>query len=152
MPALSGLLGANITFADETKQHTGSFKFRAAYNLAAKIEEEHIIASSSGNFAQALSYACSLLGKRCTIVMPSTAAQVKIEGVTKYGAQIEFVDTAKKSRAERLSELAVENANAYITNAYDNQLIIEGNKSLGQEIAAYSSNFDYVISPIGGGD
>lgn len=150
-PSLSLLLGTNITFADETKQYTGSFKFRAAYNVAANVQEKHIIASSSGNFAQALSYACSLLGKRCTIVMPSTSAQVKIDGVKKYGAHIEFVDTSKKSRAERLAEIAEENTDAYITNAYDNELIIEGNKTLGQEIAIYKKHFDYVISPIGGG-
>ena len=150
-PTLSTLLGCNITFADETKQHTGSFKFRAAYNLASKIDNEHIIAASSGNFALALAYACSILGKRCTIVMPSTAAQIKIEGIKKYGGQIEFVDTAKKGRAERLAELAKENPDAYITNAYDNELIIDGNLSLGQEIAQYDEPFHYVISPIGGG-
>ena len=149
--ALSALLGSKIVFADESKQHTGSFKFRAAYNLACHVEQEHIIASSSGNFALALAYACSLAGKKCTIVMPVSSAQVKIDGIKKHGGQIEFVDTDKKSRAQRLAELAEENPDAYITNAYDNPLIIEGNKSLGEEIAAYPEHFDYVISPIGGG-
>ena len=117
---LSALFGAKIIFADETKQHTGSFKFRAAYNVASNVEQDHIIASSSGNFAQALSYACSLMGKKCTIVMPVTAAQVKIDGIKKYGGEIEFVDTNKSQRAERLAELAQEYPNAYITNAYEN--------------------------------
>jgi threonine dehydratase len=150
-PTLSALLGANITFADETKQHTGSFKFRAAYNVVSNIPQEHIIVASSGNFAQALSYACSLLNKKCTVVMPNTSAQVKIDGVKEYGGHIEFVDTTKNSRAARLGELAKECPDAYVTNAYDNPLIIEGNKSLGIEIAAYSETFDYIISPIGGG-
>ncbi len=150
-PALSALLGAKIIFADETKQPTGSFKFRAAYNVAAYVQQTHIIASSSGNFAQALSYACSLMGKRCTIVMPIKSAQVKVDGIKKYGGQIEFVDTDKKGRAERLAELAEQNPDAYITNAYDNPLIIEGTKSLGKDIASNNEHFDYVISPIGGG-
>lgn len=150
-PTLSALLGARIFFADETKQHTGSFKFRGAYNLACKTDNRHIIASSSGNFAQALAYACSLVGKRCTIVMPANSAQVKIDGVKKYGGEIEFVDTTKKNREERLAELACEYPDAYITNAYDNPLIIEGNTSLGEEIANYREKFDYIICPIGGG-
>ncbi len=150
-PMLSALLGAKIIFADETKQHTGSFKFRAAYNLVSKVEQRHIIAYSSGNFGQALAYACSLLGKYCTIVMPTSAPQIKVDGIIKHGMQIEFVDTAKKGRAERLAELAKEFPEAYVTNAYDNAFIIEGNTSLGEEIAAYHEHFDYIISPIGGG-
>src|SRR5437867_12861197 len=78
-PRLARRLGVALTIATETFQHTGSFKFRAAYNLASKITEPKIITASSGNFGQAMSYACSLLGKSCTIVMPSTSAQVKID-------------------------------------------------------------------------
>src|SRR5260221_13494265 len=47
---LSRQLGVNVTLASETFQHTGSFKFRAAYNVAAKVPQELIIAASSGNF------------------------------------------------------------------------------------------------------
>ena len=150
-PTLSALFGAGIVFADETKQHTGSFKFRGAYNLASSIENKHILASSSGSFALALAYACSLLDKQFTAVMPTTAAQVKIDGVKKYGGQIEFVDTTRDNRSERLAQLAKKFPEAYVTNAYDNALIIEGNAGLGDEIMAYERGFDYVIVPIGGG-
>src|SRR6185437_3529875 len=71
--------GLQITLASETFQVTGSFKFRAAYNLAANSVQERLIAASSGNFGQALAYACKLLGKNCTIVMPDNSAQVKID-------------------------------------------------------------------------
>jgi threonine dehydratase len=70
-------------------------KFRGAYNVVSNVPNDHILASSSGSFAQALAYACSLLNKRCTVVMPTTAAQVKIDGVKKFGGEIEFVDTAR---------------------------------------------------------
>lgn len=150
-PALSALLGARITFADETKQHTNSFKFRGAYNVVSNVPNNHILASSSGSFALALAYACSLLNKRFTAVMPTTAAQVKIDGVKKYGGAIEFVDTTKENRAEKLAALAKKFPDAYVTNAYDNALIIEGNATLGDEIMTYENPFDYVIVPIGGG-
>src|SRR5258708_7217451 len=78
---LDELIGAKITIASETFQHTGSFKFRAAYSLASQVAQDKIVCASSGNFGQALAYACKLLGKTCIVVMPYTAAQVKIDNV-----------------------------------------------------------------------
>src|ERR1051326_3713124 len=78
-------LGIEITIASETFQHTGSFKFRAAYNLALNVTNDEILTASSGNFGQALAYACKLVGKKCTVVMPAISAKVKIDAVRGYG-------------------------------------------------------------------
>src|SRR5690348_15196265 len=83
---LSDELGARITLAAETFQHTGSFKFRAAYRVATSIPNTEVIAVSSGNFGQAIALACQLTGKRCTVVMPNNSASVKIDAVRSYGA------------------------------------------------------------------
>ncbi len=139
----------DITIAAETFQHTGSFKFRAAYNLALNVKNPHIITASSGNFGQALAYACRLTGKRCTVVMPETSAQVKIEAVKNYGATVELVDTKKIARAERVAQLMREFPEAYQASAYDDLFVIDGNSTIGDEIAEKS--FDVVISPVGGG-
>lgn len=149
--AVSQITGANITFADETGQHTGSFKFRAAFNLAAKVSQTHIITASSGNFGQALAYASKLLGKRCTVVMPANSARVKVEGVKSHGGIVEFVDPQVKSRARRVQELAEQYPEAYVASAYDNLLVIEGNSTLGAEIAQAQTKFDTVVVPLGGG-
>lgn len=149
--ALSRRLGVRLTLASETFQHTGSFKFRAAYNLARQVPNTSILAASSGNFGQALAYACQLLGKACTIVMPTTSATVKIDAVRSYGARVETVDTRSKTRAARVSELAAENPGVYIASAYDDPLVIEGNASLGAELARASESWDAVIIPVGGG-
>jgi threonine dehydratase len=148
-PRLAKLLGIDLTIATETFQHTGSFKFRAAYNVASKVTEQKIIAASSGNFGQAMAYACALLGKSCTIVMPSTSAQVKIDAVREYGGLVDLIDVRETSRAGRVAELAAENPHAYIASAYDDPLVIEGNASLGAELAA--REFDFVVAPVGGG-
>lgn len=142
-------LGLDLTIASETFQHTGSFKFRAAYNLALNVEQDEILTASSGNFGQALAYACKLIGKKCTIVMPVTSAQVKIDAVRGYGATVDLVDTAKKGRNERVAELAAEMPDAYFASAYDEKFVIEGNASLGDELA--EKDYDVVISPVGGG-
>ncbi len=142
-------LGLDITIATETFQHTGSFKFRAAYNLALNVEQDEILTASSGNFGQALAYACKLLGKKCTVVMPVTSARVKIDAVRGFGATVDLVDTTKVGRNERVAQLAKEMPDAYFASAYDDKFVIEGNSTLGDELAA--RNFDVVIAPVGGG-
>jgi threonine dehydratase len=150
-PKLAKRLGVDLTIATETFQHTGSFKFRAAYNMAANIPQHRIIAASSGNFGQAVAYACSLLGKQCTIVMPATSAKVKIDAVREYGGTVDLVDVKMKSRAQRVSELSTADPDAYIASAYDDPLVIDGNASLGRELAKLDREFDYIVSPVGGG-
>jgi threonine dehydratase len=150
-PRLSKRLGIDLWLATETFQRTGSFKFRAAYNLASGVPEREIIAASSGNFGQAMALACSLLGKRCTIVMPSTSARVKIDAVREYGGTVDLLDVRSKSRAQRVAELERENPEAFIASAYDDPLVIEGNASLGQEICSSGRPVDCIVVPVGGG-
>jgi threonine dehydratase len=150
-PRLAKRLGVNLCLASESFQHTGSFKFRAAYNVASKVPNSLIITASSGNFGQALAYACSLLGKASIVVMPTTSASVKVDAVREYGGQVEFVDVREKSRTERVRELALEHPEAYVASAYDDTLVIEGNSSLGSELAALDRPLDCVVAPVGGG-
>lgn len=142
-------LGLDITIASETFQHTGSFKFRAGYNVALSVPNGEIIAASSGNFGQAVAYACKLLGKKCTVVMPVTSAKVKIDAVRSFGAIADLVDTKVISRSDRVAQLAAESPDAYIASAYDDQFVIDGNATIGEELA--DKNFDAVIVPLGGG-
>ncbi len=146
---LKTALGIDLTIASETFQHTGSFKFRAAYNLALNVPNDEILTASSGNFGQALAFACQIANKKCTVVMPETSARVKIEAVKSYGAMVDLVNTKIIGRNERVAHLAAQMPNAYFASAYDDQFVIEGNSSLGDELAA--RDFDIVISPIGGG-
>lgn len=146
---LRAALGIEVTLASETFQFTGSFKFRAAYNTASNVPNEEILTASSGNFGQALAYACMILGKKCTVVMPSTTAKIKLEAVRSFGATVDLVDTTKVGRNERVEQLAMEMPDAYKASAYDDPLVIEGNATLGDELS--KREFDVVISPVGGG-
>jgi threonine dehydratase len=150
-PRLAKRLGVNLVIASETFQHTGSFKFRAAYNLVSKVEQQRILAASSGNFGQAVAYASMLLSKSCNIVMPETSAQVKIDAVREYGGEVDLIDVRVKGRAERVAELANQYPDAYVASAYDDPLVIDGNASLGFELAALNGSFDIAIAPVGGG-
>jgi len=150
-PRLSKKLGVDLILASETLQYTGSFKFRAAYNVARNVKQSHIITASSGNFGQAIAYACSLFGKKCTVVMPSVAPKVKVDAVREYGAEVDLVDLKKKSRLDRLGELAQQYPEAYVASPYDDPFVIEGNAGLAKELFALGLDFDYIIAPIGGG-
>jgi threonine dehydratase len=143
--------GWRETLEAEAFQHTGSFKFRAAYNVVMRAEADLFLTASSGNFGQALAYACQLLKKSCIVVMPSASAQVKVDAVRDYGGKVELVDVTVESRWDRVWELAKEHPEAYVASPYDDPFVIEGNSSLGRELAGLEYDFDSVVVPVGGG-
>lgn len=144
-------LEARLIVASETFQHTGSFKFRAAYNLAARVPQQMLVTASSGNFGQALAYACMLLGKRAVVVMPENSARVKVEAVRGYGATVDLIDVRRVSRALRVQQWIKEHPEAYQASAYDDDYVIEGNSTLGEELAALPQPVDCIVAPVGGG-
>ena len=148
---LSRQLDARVVIASETFQHTGSFKFRAAGNVVLRVPNHRIIAASSGNFGQALAYACLLLNKSCVVVMPDNSAQVKISAVREFGGTVDLIDIRTKSRKARVEELARIDPDAYVASAYDDLFVIEGNATLGQELATVGQPFDFTLAPVGGG-
>ena len=152
---LQQALDAEVTIASETLQVTGSFKFRAAYNLLAPVEEAEVITASSGNFGQAVAYACMLLGKRCTVVMPLTSSKTKQAAIRAYGGEIELLDVAITSRMARMDEIRKEHPNAFIAPPYDHYRVVAGNSTLGKEIIerlhTHDAPLDYIVCPIGGG-
>lgn len=147
---LSEKLGCQLTIASETFQYTGSFKFRAAYNLLSSVSEQRVVTASSGNFGQAVAYACKLLGKKCTVVMPSTSAQVKIAAVQSYGGMVDLIDVQQVSRNERVRQLVEEQPGAFVAQAYDDYRVVAGNSTLTKEILA-AGDFDVIVVPVGGG-
>lgn len=148
-------LEADAILASETLQVTGSFKFRAAYNLLSSVEKKEVITASSGNFGQAVAYACMLLGKRCTVVMPVTSSRTKHAAIRAYGGEIELLDVAITSRMERMAQMLEERPDAFMAPPYDHYRVVAGNSTLGKEIIeglhTPDSPLDYIICPVGGG-
>ena len=140
-----------LVLISELQQETGSFKFRAAWNLVSCVDAEHFVAASSGNFGQALARAAQLTDKKATIVMPTTSSTVKIAAVRRYGGNVVLVDTTKETRAERVDRIMEENPTYYKASAYDCPFVIRGNASLGVEIAQLRLTLDALFVPIGGG-
>jgi threonine dehydratase len=149
--ALDELTGAKIVLASETFQRTGSFKFRAAFNVAQNVQSQTLIAASSGNFGQALAHACQILGKKCIIVMPDNSMAVKVDAVKRYGGSVDLLNVSEKTRAQRVQELATDNVGSCIVSAFDDPFVIAGNATLGEELAFRDALFESIVVPVGGG-
>jgi threonine dehydratase len=150
---LNRALGADVTVASETLQITGSFKFRAAYNLLREVEAGSVITTSSGNFGQAVAYACMLLSKSCTVLMPANSSKSKQANIRAYGGEVVLIDTATKSRLLYTTEILAEHPDAFYAPPYDHYRVVAGNSTLGREIFERfgPDGVDYVLCPIGGG-
>jgi threonine dehydratase len=115
------------------------------------VPQKKLLAASSGNFGQALAYACKLLNKQCIVVMPAASATVKIAAVRSHGATVDLVDMRKTSRLQRVAELAAEHPDAYIASPYDDDFVIQGNATLGSELAESGQSWRAIVAPVGGG-
>lgn len=155
---LNAIAGRRVLCKDETAQHTGSFKYRGAYNrlsqLSVNEREGGVVAFSSGNHAQGVSRAAKELGISAIIVMPLDAPQVKVDGVLSDGAHIVSYDRMTESR-ESIAALIATRDGRVIVPSFDDAHIISGQGTTGLEIATQAADMgaslDGVIICIGGG-
>jgi len=151
---LNKITGSKNYLKCENFQRVGAFKFRGAYNtlslLTEKQKKQGVITHSSGNHAQALALAASLLGIKATIVMPKGAPVNKINATKGYGAEIVFCDNNLESRAQTTEEI-IERNNSILIHPYDNDNIINGQGTAAFELIKEVGDLDLVIAPLGGG-
>lgn len=156
--ALDQIAGASLFFKAECLQITGSFKIRGATNRLVRIQEElggrDVVAFSSGNHAQGVARAARWLGLKATIVMPSSAPKVKVQGVEADGATIRLYDPETESREALAHEIA-EQSGAIVVPSFDDPDIISGQGTVGLELLdqtqAMNVTLDDVICCAGGG-
>jgi threonine dehydratase len=133
-PFLDDLAGRRVLVKAECLQHTGSFKFRGAWNAIAALDPPGVIAFSSGNHAQGVALAARLRGIPATIVMPSDAPAIKITNTRGLGAEVVLYDRATEDRDAIGARLAEERGLALI-KPFDMAEVIAGQGTAGLEIA-----------------
>jgi threonine dehydratase len=135
--ALNAMTGGHVFLKAETLQHTGSFKFRGAYNKLAAIPHEQraggVVAFSSGNHAQGVAAAAQMLGMPCVIVMPHDAPRAKRQRTAALGAEIVLYDRSRDDR-EAIAQDIARRRGAVLVPPYDDALIIAGQGTAGLEI------------------
>lgn len=146
--------GAQIYLKLENLQVTGSFKLRGATNKVLSLKEEQltrgIIAASSGNHAQAVAYASSLVNAKSVIVMPKDAPKVKVEGTKYYGSEVISYGYTGEDREDKAMELAGKNGYTFISSHADPH-IIAGQGTVAIELMEQVPNLDVILTPCGAG-
>jgi threonine dehydratase len=150
----SDLVPADLWFKFENLHRTGSFKERGALNRLLHLDEDErargVITASAGNHAQAVAFHAGRLGVPATVVMPETTPLVKVQNTRKHGAEV-ILHGQRFSEAIEHSKLLQAERGLVMIHAYDDDLVIAGQGTLGLELAEQVPDVDVVVVPIGGG-
>jgi len=152
--SLDDRLGASVFLKAEQFQRGGAFKFRGAYNAVSSLSERElergVVASSSGNHAQALSIAAALAGAQATIFMPKDAPASKRAATEGYGARVIEFDRYVDDREEVVQEL-VDREGLTPVHPYDDPRVMAGAGTSTRELLEDAGPLDLVLIPAGGG-
>jgi threonine dehydratase len=148
------MTGADVHLKLETFQRTGSFKIRGATNriatLSAADRAAGVVTASAGNPAQGVALAASRIGVDALVVMPENAPLSKVEATRHYGAEVELHGEDYAAAAERAHEIERE-AGRYYLHAFDDEMVMAGQGTIGLEIVEDLPGVETVVVPIGGG-
>ena len=155
---LNELLDAKVYIKLENLQQIGAFKFRGAYNRLCQLNEEEkkrgVVAFSSGNHAQGIALAAKMLNMKATIVMPSDAPKLKLEGTLRLGAKVVEYDRSTESREDIAAGIA-KSFSSILVPAFEDYSIMAGQGTIGIEVAnqlgAKKKQLDAYLAPAGGG-
>lgn len=151
---LNRMVDAELFFKCENFQKVGAFKFRGATNAVLSLTDAEagkgVCTHSSGNHAQALALAATNRGIKSYIIMPRTAARVKIDGVKGYGGEVILCEPTLHARESTSADIQKKTGALFI-HPYDNLIIITGQATAALELNEEVKNLEIVMAPVGGG-
>jgi threonine dehydratase len=109
-----------------------------------------VVTASAGNHAQAVAYHSQRLGIPAAVVMPEATPLIKVANARRFGARITF-------RGATLSDAMVEarrieeEEGCVLVHAFDDDLVIAGQGTIGLELLEQMPDLDTIVVPIGGG-
>ncbi len=134
---LNAIAGGRVLVKPECLQRTGSFKIRGAYNLISQLNEDQrakgVVAFSSGNHAQGIAAAGSMLGVKTTIVMPEDAPETKLNNTRRLGGHVVTYDRYTDSR-EAIAERIAAETGSTVAPSFNHPHIIAGQGTTGLEV------------------
>ena len=147
-------LGAEVFFKCENLQRMGAFKFRGAFNALSKFDPKQrsagVVTFSSGNHAQAIALAASLLGMPATIVMPHDAPASKVAATKGYGGKVVSYDRYTEDR-EQIGRNLAEQQGLTLIPPYDHPDVIAGQGTAAKELFEEVGPLDAFFVCLGGG-
>ncbi len=146
---LDARVEADVFLKAENLQRGGAFKFRGAYNKVSSVDGD-VAAYSSGNHAQAVALAASLLDRQAVILMPEDAPPAKVAATLGYGAEVVTYDRYTQDRDELGWTLAAERG-LTLVKPYDDPLVMAGQGTAALELLDQVGTLDLLVVPVGGG-
>jgi threonine dehydratase len=158
---LSRRFGAEIWLKREDLSPVRSYKIRGAFNFFRKViarggGNTTFVCASAGNHAQGFAFVCRHFGVQGVGFMPVTTPQQKIDKTRMFGGDFikirligDFFDQCYAAARAHAEE-----TNGYMVPPFDHEDIIEGQATVGAEIADQMPEGrlpDLVIMPVGGG-
>lgn len=145
--SLSAMTGAEVRIKAENLQKTGSYKVRGVFNTVMGLGAGRVVTASMGNHAQALAFAAQQLAIPARIVMPLTVSILKEAATRGYGAEVVLHG---ESLSDALACARAQEGYTFI-HPFDDDAVILGQSTVGQEIVEELPDADAVLVPIGGG-
>jgi threonine dehydratase len=150
----SQLSGNKVFLKLENLQMTGAYKERGALNkildLTPEERDRGLIAASAGNHAQAVSYHASKRGISAQIVMPLATPLNKVMATRRFGGDVVLHGANYDEACDEAKRRAAESGLTFI-HAFDDDVVIAGQGTLGLELLGQTPDVDVVITAIGGG-
>ncbi len=145
---------SQVYLKTENLQITGSFKVRGAYYKISQLSDEErsrgVIACSAGNHAQGVALAAQRAGIKAVICLPDGAPISKVEATRSYGAEVCLVKGVYDDAYDKALQLRDECGYTFI-HPFDDELVIEGQGTIGLELMEQLPDVEAVIVPVGGG-
>ena len=150
--ALCEALGIDVLLKCESALPTAAFKVRGGLNLLGRDPRAKpgVIAASTGNHGQSLSYAGRTFGIPVTIVAPVGANPLKLVAMRAYGATIIEHGVDYDEAREECERRAVATGVRYVHSGNEPYLIA-GVGTAALEVLEERPDVDVLIVPIGGG-
>lgn len=134
----------------ETCQPTGAFKVRGALNALARLPAETpVVTASAGNHGLGVAFAARRLGRRATIIVPTTAAPPKVAALRELGAELVQIGTSYDEVEAHALDLAA--AGAHYLSPYNDADVVAGQGTIGSELDSQLSGPLTVVCGLGGG-
>jgi len=146
--------GASVFLKAENLQRVGAFKFRGAYNKISRLSDDElrrgVVTVSSGNHAQAVALAATLMGTTAKILMPEDAPAIKVAGVKGFGGEVVPFDRYAEDRDALLHKLA-DRESRVIVHPYDDPLVMAGQGTCTKELIEDVGDLTHLFVCVGGG-
>src|SRR6266404_1579038 len=153
-PAINELIGAEVFIKHENYQPVGAFKVRGGINLISQLSGEErargVIAASTGNHGQSVSYAAKLFGVKARIVVPEAANPGKVAAMRGMGAEVILHGERFDEARLHCEALARQYGYRYVHSG-DEPLLIAGVATEALEMLEDEPGLEVIFVPIGGG-